>query len=174
MIKLNKNFVKTAVLLLGLASSACHNHQTYISPPPENRKVFVPTGEIRYAKDSEIYSTDLNACSALILDYENSAVFVHALPPLPESSPIDAHDAVSYAIDLLNEKGIIPKETEAIIHAGSSEAYNQIKEDLEEKGIKVRFVRINNDYRNISYDPSIDKLVVHFNSTRTDSTYRLK
>ncbi len=157
--------------LIGILS--CSKPQIY---DQNDNSINIKWGGYEYAQNINLKSQRFLDCSAVILDYENSAVMAHAFPGNFNSRSgfyghLNANNVVQNLSEALLKKGIKPKDSEAIINAGSQRDLDTILLNLKERGIKVRessVARPTNPIkereRDIIYNPVSNelKVVYHF------------
>ena len=127
----------------------------------------IQSGELKYSNGKELRSEGFAICSALILDYGNSAVMTHAIEVNDNQNGddlIDVDRVVEISARKLEDEGINPIESEAIVDAGSKSSYDKILTELNRRGIKVRSASYvlegSPRVRDISYNPVTNKLIV--------------
>jgi len=146
--------------LTGLALSGCNDG---LNNHP-NRQISVYPGELEYSNGTELKSEGFATCSVLILDYRNSAVMGHAIRVNDDDNLIDEGKVVDAATKKLEDEGINPIESEAIVDAGSKSSYDKILADLNKRRIKIRSASYALDSAprvvDISYNPVNNRLIV--------------
>lgn len=132
---------------------------------------YVFTGSLGFRENAPLVSEGFAVCSAVILDYENKAVFAHALPSgvrSPQGGPINADNVVEYLCLEVSKHGIKPEDTRAFIDAGSQEDIEIIKRGLERRGIKIEEAIVDPatcfNLKTISYDPVSNKMSAYRSS----------
>ncbi len=157
-----KNILLTSLVIGGML----------ISCGKEKDRELVRTGRIGYNK-GPIESRNFMDCSAVILDYNNEALFAHAIPEhsldLRDFSAVGAYDVVDTLVKEAKIKGFDLSETIAHINAGDKELLDSILNDLQKYKIKVETAQIKYPnwreksgagIRDAIYFPSQDRLEI--------------
>jgi len=143
----------------------------YLSNTPK----IVKTGEVEYNKGN-LVSYDFVRCSAVTMDYGDSALMAHAIPlydskllKLAEGKSITVGGVVDSLIDKSKELGLNPEEAGAYVNAGDEKSLKIITEKLKGKNIPIIEAKIryekghkpnSGDHRTILYSPSKNKFKV--------------
>ncbi|RJQ15898.1 hypothetical protein C4573_07135 [Candidatus Woesearchaeota archaeon] len=144
----------------------------YRKEVPHGDSIEVPIGKLGYSSEKELFSTDYNSCSALLVDGEKGAVLAHVFASSRYQGILDAEHAVKTSLDVLQKEG--NQHAEAILIAGNQQHFDIITKDLERYGIPIRKVELADNYRNagvigskiffgardVSYNPLTDSLTV--------------
>ena len=124
--------------------------------------VKVEWGKIGY-NIGPLESKGFHHCSAVILDYGDSAFLAHAFPDF-------YHKVCSVTIvdELVREsrrRGLSPENAEAILNIGNKDDLEIIERGLRKYGIRIRQIVTDEpsdieDSRDIRFDPSLDSIRV--------------
>jgi hypothetical protein len=148
-----KNLVKLAILglpfVLGIGCERIND---------KNDMTVIPTGS--YSFGQKIASYDFAGCSAIAIDYGDSAVFAHAIPggsmDLIDYSCIGSCDVVDTLVKKLKDRGIDYSKSFAVVNAGIKQSLDSIMSDLKKYNIPVKKNIIEEEYncklRDVSYD----------------------
>ncbi|MDD5192477.1 MAG: hypothetical protein PHH54_06360 [Candidatus Nanoarchaeia archaeon] len=167
---------KLAIILTLIAATIFGlNSWTRLNEARSNKIIDVPIARARYSNGEVLESMDFISCSALILDYKDKAIMAHApdeeyanymfewgVPP--EGNDVYIGNVVKYLSNEMREKGINPKECKAFINAGSERGLEKITNDLKEAGIGVESSKLDQNPRNMRYDPKTNNLTVNYRS----------
>jgi hypothetical protein len=123
-------------------------------------KINVPVSEMIFSEGRVLESNDFSVCSAVILDYEDSAVLAHSKVRKNSTESFDSTNVVDYLREVLLRKGIDPKKSKAIVNSGFKGSLNSILRQLEYAEIPVVYKKLDPNFRDIEYNPRTDKLRV--------------
>jgi hypothetical protein len=128
-------------LLLGtlMLSGGLHYSKNFRQKPQ-----IVRVGQIEHSQ-KDLVTYDLATCSAVVFDYKDSAIMVHALPVLDnglefklgDRKLISVWEAVDYLIKESEKHGLNTKEARVYVSAGDEKSLDIITNDLNARGINV-------------------------------------
>jgi ribosome-associated translation inhibitor RaiA len=162
--------MKTALkMFLGIAifySTSNYDNSRLVSMQ-QDKMMAVGPGEICYNR-GPLESMGFIDCSAVILDFGNSALMAHAYKNPSKYNFVSTDDVVDKMLDEANKKNLKADGCEAIVDAGCDEALVKITKELRKHGIKVRIAdtrgaprdEFSIRYRDVRYDPLTERVTI--------------
>ena len=143
-----------------------------------SKPVVVRAGRAEY-NQGNLVSYGFGECSAVVLDYGNSAIMAHAVPLLGKNidiqlsvlnrknKTITSGGVVDYLLEESAERGLNPKRAQAHVISGNQKSLERIVSDLKLQGIAIVQASLRDDKSTIKeelstilYSPSEDKMTV--------------
>ncbi|MBW2992037.1 hypothetical protein KY345_02350 [Candidatus Woesearchaeota archaeon] len=134
--------------------------------PVLRKPVEVEIGYIKYNK-GPIVSNNFFRCSAVILDYNNEAVFAHAMP---KTGYVKVDNVVDLAVREAKRRDFDLRKTKAFVNTWNDEYKERILRDLKRYGIRVEEAKA--EYyghdlkKDMIYNPRKDSLHIEVNEKK--------
>ncbi|MAG02885.1 hypothetical protein CMI42_06105 [Candidatus Pacearchaeota archaeon] len=132
----------------------------------------IPISQIRYSNGRKLRSEGYSICSTLVLDYKDHALMSHVAPFMGggtyslDPNYVNASNVVEESVKMIEQKGINPRNCEAIVNSGDIFSLDKINQDLNDLGITIKESKFDSKPRDLEYDPRSNTLTVEYRNLK--------